>query len=58
MSDVQATVPTGASRPPCKCERIGGGDPNKRIRCEWNETEQKYNRNCREVDVSECTGCA
>jgi hypothetical protein len=46
-----------ANRPPCRCERIGGGDPNRRIRCEWNEQEQQYNLNCREVDISECQGC-
>lgn len=58
MSDPKANEPASGDRPPCQCERIGGGDQNKRIRCEWNEVEQRYNLNCREVDVSECAGCA
>jgi hypothetical protein len=57
MSDQNTSANANANRPPCKCERIGGGDPNRRIRCEWNEAEQRYNLNCREVDVSECDGC-
>jgi hypothetical protein len=57
MVDKDPNANAAESRPPCECNRIGGGDPNRRIRCEWNEAEQRYNLNCREVDVSECQGC-
>jgi len=43
-----------ATRPPYRCFRTVSDDPNRRIKCFWNEDEQKYNRGCTEVDVSEC----
>jgi hypothetical protein len=46
------------ARPPFKCFRTDGDNPNARIKCYWNEQDQKYNRNCEEVDVSECKGGA
>jgi hypothetical protein len=58
MANENANADAAANRPPCECTRIGSGAPNRRIRCEWNEAEQRYNLNCREVDVSECQGCA
>lgn len=41
-------------RPPYRCFRTVGDNPNRRIKCFWNEQEQKYSRCCKEVDVNEC----
>ena len=38
--------------PPFLCFRTE--DPNKRVKCWWNEQEQKYDLNCEVVDASEC----
>jgi hypothetical protein len=41
-------------RPPYRCFRTVSNDPNRRIKCFWNEVEQRYDKGCKEVDVSEC----
>jgi hypothetical protein len=47
-------MPMAEKHPPFLCFRTADDDPNRRIKCWWNEQEQKYNRDCQVVDVSEC----